>query len=52
MKKLIILFCALIALSSCGSSWNIQGNNLIINKAENDTIVPAGTYYITPNNID
>lgn len=49
MKKIIIAFCAVIALSSCGSSWNIQGNNLIIHKAECDTIVPAGSYYIIPN---
>lgn len=49
MKKvLLILFCALFALSfaSCGSSWEISGNNITITRVPNDTIVPAGTLII------
>lgn len=47
-KVLLISFCVLFALSfaSCGSSWEVSGNNITITRVSNDTIVPAGTLII------
>lgn len=54
MKK-NILFAAVMGLlatiCSCGSSWNIEGNNMVINKVNTDTIVPAGCYVIYPDSL-
>lgn len=48
-KVLLVSFCASCALffASCGSSWEISGNNVTITKVPCDTIVPAGTLVIT-----
>ena len=53
MSKFYILcvFLALVIATvfiSCGSNWTISGNNLIITPLEHDSIVPAGSYIITP----
>ena len=40
-----------LLLSSCGSTWNIEGNNVTIHKAENDTIIPKGTLFITNDSL-
>lgn len=47
-KVLLISFCALFTLSfaSCGSSWDVSGNNITITRVSSDTIVPAGTLII------
>lgn len=36
----------MLTTSSCGSTWNIEGNNVTIHKTTNDTIVPKGTLII------
>lgn len=47
MKKkfLFCAFCACCSLLclSCGSTWEISGNNIEVSVCESDTIVPAGT---------
>lgn len=51
MKILILfmIFIAFVALSfSCGSNWTITGNNLIVTPLEHDSLVPAGSYVLTP----
>lgn len=50
MKKLLIIPCVVIAscfVASCGSSWEISGNQVEIHKCQTDTIVPAGTIIMT-----
>ncbi len=51
MKK--ILFCAVLGFifCSCGSTWNIEGNNMTIVKCESDTIAPAGSYLMLPDTV-
>lgn len=54
MKKIILCVSAVSLLAtvcSCGSSWNIEGNNMVINKVNTDTIVPAGCYVIYPDSL-
>ena len=54
MKKiLILLVCAVMAfvVFSCGSSWNIEGNNMTIIKCETDTVAPAGSYLMLPDSL-
>lgn len=59
MKKKF-LFCSvgLLALSlvsvlsSCGSSWKIEGNNMTIIKCDVDTIAPAGSYLMLPDTLE
>ena len=51
---LVFLFASIMTcvfFSSCGSTWEISGNNVVINKAESDTVIPAGTYYFIPDSI-
>lgn len=55
MKK-VFKFCVVMAvvlcgisLHSCGSSWNIEGNNMVIYRATSDTIAPAGSYIMLPD---
>lgn len=52
MKKLIFC-CAVmcVILSSCGSSLNIEGNNMTIIKCETDTVAPAGSYLMLPDSV-
>ena len=47
-----MLFAALVTtavVSSCGSNWTIEGNNMIIHRVCNDTIAPAGSYIMYPD---
>ena len=55
MKKFYV-FCVVIAavisgivFTSCGSSWEISGNNMTIIKAHTDTIAPAGSFIMLPD---
>lgn len=41
-----LVICLMLGASSCGSTWNIEGNNVTIHKAMNDTIIPKGTLFI------
>lgn len=57
MKKLI-KFCLVMAvvgcvvtLYSCGSSWNIEGNNMVIYRVSQDTIAPAGSFIMLPDSV-
>lgn len=52
MKKSILCVSVLGLLTSvcsCGSTWNIEGNNMVVNKVHTDTIVPAGCFVIYPD---
>lgn len=51
MRKLVFLLAAGLAVCvcSCGSSWNIEGNNMTIIKCDTDTIAPAGSYIMLPD---
>lgn len=54
MKKIVSCIsavCLLATVCSCGSSWNIEGNNVVVNKVKTDTIVPAGCYVIYPDSL-
>lgn len=53
MKTLIYVVAVVgaILVASCGSSWEISGNNIVVNKADKPIEVPAGTYYILPDSI-
>lgn len=57
MKKLfyVVLVCAAVVavlpLFSCGSSWNVEGNNIIVTVADRDTVVPRGTILLTPDSL-
>lgn len=50
MKKIIVLFfaCVSVLLCSCGSTWSIEGNNMTIIKCDTDTIAPAGSFIMLP----
>lgn len=52
MKKLIFCCVVMCVISSCGSSWNIEGNNMTIFKCDVDTIAPAGSYLILPDSLN
>ena len=43
-----VAFCVATVVISCGSNWTISGNNLIITPLEQDSVIPAGSYVITP----
>ena len=55
MKKfyfLCVVIAAVIAgvvVTSCGSQWEISGNNMTIIKVQNDTIAPAGSFIMFPD---
>lgn len=57
MKKLInfcvvlVFFGCLFGMYSCGSSWNIEGNNMFIYRVSQDTIAPAGSYIMIPGSV-
>lgn len=54
MEKIVLCVSVLGMLAtvcSCGSSWKIEGNNMVINKVNTDTIVPAGCYVIFPDSL-
>ena len=53
MKTFIYVVAVIgaILVVSCGSSWEVSGNNIVINKADKPVEVPAGTYYILPDSI-
>lgn len=55
MKKLllcVVLFACLgFSLSSCGSSWNVEGNNVTVTVCDTDTVVPRGTILITGDSL-
>lgn len=51
MKKLFLFGAAAViaaAVSSCGSTWSIEGNNMTIIKCDTDTIAPAGSFIMLP----
>lgn len=41
---LVAALVTTVVVSSCGSNWTIEGNNLIIHRVDCDTIAPAGSY--------
>ena len=53
VKKVLTLFFGLfflfVLVTSCGSTWNIEGNNMFIQKVDRDTIAPAGTFIFYPD---
>ena len=57
MKKLfyvVLLGAVVVAVSplvSCGSSWNVEGNNIIVTVADRDTVVSRGTILLTPDSL-
>lgn len=58
MKKKFLFCCVGLlvlslasVLSSCGSSWKIEGNNMTIIKCDVDTIAPAGSYLMLPDTL-
>ena len=57
MKKLfyvVMAFAVVVAvlpLFSCGSSWNVEGNNIIVTVADRDTLVSRGTILLTPDSL-
>lgn len=38
-----------VVLVSCGSQWEISGNNMTVIKVQNDTIAPAGSFIMLPD---
>lgn len=55
MKRFIfVVFTAIVlvcSMTSCGSSWTIEGNNMMIIKCNNDTIAPAGSFIMLPDSL-
>ena len=57
MKKLfyaVLVFAAVVAvfpLVSCGSSWNVEGNNIVVTVVDRDTLVSRGTILLTPDSL-
>lgn len=47
----VVAIIGAILVVSCGSSWEVSGNNIVINKADKPIEVPAGTYYILPDSV-
>ena len=47
----VVAIIGAILVASCGSSWEISGNNIVVNKADKPVEIPAGTYYILPDSI-
>lgn len=48
----VVAIVAAIVVASCGSSWELNGNNIVINKASEPTTVPPGTLFILPDSVD
>ena len=48
LLSLFVAFIVATIVISCGSNWTISGNNLIITPLEKDSVMPAGSYVITP----
>lgn len=46
IKKIVLFSLLVMGVCSCGSTWTISGNEVIIEKCHRDTIVPAGTLII------
>lgn len=46
--SVFIAFIVATVVISCGSNWTITGNNLIVTPLEQDSLVPAGSYVLTP----
>lgn len=57
MKKLfyvvlvLAVVLAVLPLISCGSSWNVEGNNIIVTVVDRDTLVSRGTILLTPDSL-
>lgn len=55
MKRFIFVAFTVTVLvwfmSSCGSTWTIEGNNMTIIKCDNDTIAPAGSFIMLPDSL-
>ena len=57
MKKLfyvVLVFVVVVAvlpLVSCGSSWNVEGNNIVVTVVDRDTLVSRGTILLTPDSL-
>ena len=48
----VVLFvCFGCCLSSCGSSWNVEGNDVTVTVCDTDTVVPRGTILITGDSL-
>ncbi len=49
LASVILMTVVSIIVSSCGSSWEISGNNMEINVLEKDTIavLPEGTHVMS-----
>lgn len=55
MKTFIFAVCAFVGIcmfASCGSQWEVSGNNITITKVDKDTVVKQGTYIITDSLMD
>ena len=55
MKNLVLLLVLFVSVSvfvACGSTWNIEGNNMTIVKVDRDTVAPAGTFIIYPDSVN
>lgn len=55
MKKILffaVLGFVCVGFCSCGSTWNIEGNNMTITKCDVDTIAPAGSYLMIPGTVE
>lgn len=48
---LVVTLVTTVVVSSCGSNWTIEGNNLIIHRVDCDTIAPAGSYIMFPDSL-
>lgn len=49
---LLVLFVSVTVFFACGSTWNIEGNNMTIVKVDRDTVAPAGTFIIYPDSVN
>lgn len=48
---LVAALVTAVVVSSCGSNWTIEGNNLVIHRVDCDTIAPAGSYIMYPDSV-
>ena len=57
MKKLfyvVLVLAAVVAvlpLVSCGSSWIVEGNTIVVSGVDRDTLVSRGTILLTPDSL-
>ena len=49
LTVLSVLIFSFVLFCSCGSTWNIEGNNMYIQKVDRDTVAPAGTFIVFPD---